>query len=141
MAPGVAALPTDLWIECLSFLSHADLARALCTCQALSKESVRAWRASCFRHWPRWASIAELSDCDWRRVTEFCCLRESERAVVIDPSAVLQHQDIIEDRHRAILAEWMCEVRLVDNSRHSGPIDCLTFHDLSFFVLSLSFHV
>ena len=112
MSAGFSALPTDLWIECLSFLPHGDLARALCTCKTLAKESAEAWKATCYRRWPRWAAIAAHPGSDWRRVTEFCCLRESEQAVTtIDPIATLsKSQDIVKERHRAILAEWMCEV-------------------------------
>jgi hypothetical protein len=110
MGFGASQLPTDLWVECLSFLSHADLGRALCTCRALAAVSNESWRAACYRRWPKWALIAEEAQAEWRRVYEFCSLRRAENAALPDLQAILKRQTVVRDRHRAILAEWMCEV-------------------------------
>lgn len=104
-------LPPELWADVLSFLSQADLGRALCTCRALARISQDAWRAACYRRWPAWAAIAEEPEAQWRRVYELLDLRESEQAAVIDLEALRKCQTVINGRHRAILTEWLCEAR------------------------------
>jgi hypothetical protein len=106
-------LPLEVWVEVISFLPHADLARALCTCRALARVGFQAWRAACYRRWPAWASVAEEPHADWRRTYELLLLRESERHVVTDVAAVRKQQNVVTERHRAILVEWLCEVRRI----------------------------
>lgn len=106
----VGQLPPELWIDVLSFLPHADLGNALCTCSALSKMGKDAWRAACWRRWPAWAAIADEPDAPWRRVYELLSLREGEAGLVTDVQRVNKTQTVVNSRHRGILAEWMCEV-------------------------------
>jgi F-box domain len=103
-------LPLELWVEVLSFLSHPDLARALCTSRALARIGFQAWRAACYRRWPAWASIADESEADWQRTYELLLLRESERDAIPDVAAVRKQQNMVTERHRTILVEWLCEV-------------------------------
>ena len=104
-------LTPELWADVLSFLSQADLGRALCTCRALAGISQDAWRAACYRRWSGWPAIAEEPEAQWRRVYELLDLRETEQAIVIDLGALRKRQTVINERHRAILTEWLCEVR------------------------------
>lgn len=103
-------LPADLWVDVLSFLPHADLGRALCTCRAMASIGSQAWRAACYRRWPAWAPIADEADTKWRRIYELLLLRDSEKSAVTEVAAVKNRQSVVNERHRAILAEWLCEV-------------------------------
>lgn len=108
--PGVG-LPPDLWVGILSFLPHADLGRALCTSRAICDVSQQAWRAACYRRWPRWAAIAAEPGAKWRRVYELLSLREDEASALVDVPAIRRTQTLVNEGHRAILTEWLCEVR------------------------------
>lgn len=115
--PVGAMLPSELWVQVISFLPHADLGRALCTCKALSSLGQEAWKAACYRRWPSWSVIADGPDAEWRRVYELLELRESEQAALPDVEAIRKCQTVINERHRAILTEWLYEVRTQNFSR------------------------
>lgn len=117
LQPVGAMLPSELWVQVLSFLPHADLGRALCICKALSGLTQEAWKAACYRRWPSWSVIADGPDAEWRRVFELLELRESEQAVLPDVEAIRKRQTVINERHRGILTEWMYEVRTQKLSR------------------------
>ena len=114
-------LPPEVWIKILSFLPHVDIARALCVCRSLNSISQEAYRAACFRRWPAWAPIAEYPGAKWSRVYELLQLRDAETAALLDVEKLGKCQTVINARHRAILTEWLCEVRKQSHSRHHLP--------------------
>ena len=106
--PTLAALPDELLLSILGRLPGRDLGHALCTCASLARLSNDAWRAACFRRWPRWSAIAAGGEEQpWRRVYELLTLRQGESAVCVE--AIRKRQGRVTERHRAILAEWICE--------------------------------
>lgn len=105
-----SSLPVEMWIQVLSFLDSQDLAKALCTCHGMSAISQDAWKAACYRKWPKWSSIAAEPNAQWRRVYEMLALRQVEVARLPDVRAARRLQTLVTDRHRSILAEWLCEV-------------------------------
>ncbi len=109
--PESAVLPTELWVQVISFLPRADLGAALCTCKTLSSLGEEVWKAACHRRWPSWALVADGGDAKWRRVYEYLELRESESAILPDVEAIRKRQTVINERHRGILTEWLYEVR------------------------------
>jgi hypothetical protein len=104
----------DLLVSILGHLGHSDLGCALCTCRATADVADDAWKAACYRRWPLWARRAEegaAAAADWRRTYELLELREGEARCVPDLGAIQRLQTRITEAHRAILAEWLCEVR------------------------------
>ena len=104
----------DILVSILGLLGHSDLGRALCTCRATADVADDAWKAACYRRWPLWARRAEegaTAAADWRRTYELLELREGEARCVPDLGAIHRLQTRITEAHRAILAEWLCEVR------------------------------
>jgi hypothetical protein len=69
------------------------------------------------------SAIAEGADVEWRRVFELLELRESEQAILPDVEAIRKRQTVINERHRAILTEWLYEVRKKNVSRHSPAVN------------------
>lgn len=115
MSNGAYIIPHELWVvKILPFVGEQDaasLARALCTCRAFSSSSQLVWKHTCFRIWPKWASIAsDPSNYNWRRTFELFQLREAEKDTIPDTKAIKITQTRITPRHRTILAEWLCEV-------------------------------
>lgn len=104
------ALPSEVWIEVLSRLNGQDLARALCTCKAFSRLQQPVWQAACFKRWNKWSSYLDPAS-HWRRQYELLCLRELAEQTVADVGQIRNAQQFVSDRHRAVLVEWMCEVR------------------------------
>lgn len=116
--PGDAQLPPELWVEVLAFLPHRDLVQALCACKTFQRIKDEVYRASCYRQWPSLAAIAEAPDAQWAMVFDLLAVREREPRVLTDVEALLKHQTVVTGRHRAILTEWLCEVRAQGVSRH-----------------------
>ena len=106
------SLPSELWVKVLSFLHHADIARASSTCQTLHRVKNEAFRAACYRQWPSWAAIAENPDAQWLSVYERLELRENESGTLQDAQSLWKYQPVIVEGHRSILAEWLIEVGL-----------------------------
>lgn len=107
----VLGLPQELLVEILGRLPARDLASALSSCRGLAGLKEAAWRAACFWRWPQWAAIAAEPAAQWRRQYELLSLREDEAGCVPSAAAVRKVQRNVTDRHRSILAEWLCEVR------------------------------
>lgn len=118
MGNSLLQLPSELIISILGNLPADDLARALSTCHGLQQLSDASWRGACERRWPRWAAIAAQAGtaCSdayqpscWRRQYELLSLREEEAASNVQQ--IRARQQVVNERHRAILTEWLCEVR------------------------------
>ena len=109
--PLLLGLPTELSIEILGRLEQQDLASAVCSCRALASLRELAWRSACFRRWPKWSAIACEPGAQWRRQYELLTLREAEAGTVCPVAVVRQTQQVVTERHRSILTEWLCEVR------------------------------
>jgi hypothetical protein len=127
----VLTLPDDLWIEILARLPPADLPAALAASpREFGRLAPWAWRALCFARWPASAATSAAAGvpiADWKRQAEFYALRDREEAVAATvgrpagPLAGAQRasagsppavpQPVVGPRHRAILVEWLAEVR------------------------------
>ena len=68
------------------------------------------WRLACQRRWPAWASIADCKETAWRRQYELFELRERELLAVPQLPALRRVQTVVNERHRAVLTEWLAEV-------------------------------
>jgi len=109
-----------------------DLGRALCAAPWLRELSAHAWAATVRRRWPVWAAIADAAhekkaiaellpnnnnpkakEIAWRRQAELFELREREELAVapLVGGAIAKRQEVVQPRHRAVLAEWLAEVR------------------------------
>lgn len=112
-----------------------DLGRALCAAPWLRELGAHAWAATVRRRWPRWAAIADAArekksadataaepiggngskaaETAWRRQAELFELREREELAVAPllNGAIAKKQAVVQPRHRAVLAEWLAEVR------------------------------
>lgn len=136
-----ADLPNDCIIDILSFVGASspstsgdlrDLGRALCAAPWLRELSAHAWAATVRRRWPRWSAIADAArekrstvaaepisggssaeETTWRRQAELFELREREELAVspLLNGAIAKKQTVVQPRHRAVLAEWLAEVR------------------------------
>lgn len=105
------ALPRELWGEVLSNLVGADLGRALCACRTFASVSSQCWQIACYKRWPQRAELAAEPGALWRRQYELLSLRDLSERNTIDVQAIRNIQPTITERHRMILAEWLCEVR------------------------------
>lgn len=103
-------IPNDLWVDILGRLEAEDLTRAVQACAHFQGLAGDAWRAACFRRWPRWAGVAAGPCVAWSRQHELLALREAEEAAVADVAAIKRRQGVVLESHRTILAEWLCEV-------------------------------
>jgi len=137
-----ADLPNDCIIDILSFVgtpssspsaageAFRDLGRALCAAPWLRELGVHAWAAAVRRRWPAWAAIADAArvkravaepsmgkaeEIAWRRQAELFELREREELAIapLAGGAIAKRQTVVQPRHRAVLAEWLAEVRKV----------------------------
>lgn len=114
------SLPDELLIEILSRLPAQAIASSLSCCRSLHAQSAAVWQASCSRRWPQWAAIAAEPGAQWRRQYELLLLREAEAACLPSVAAIRKVQKSVTERHRSILAEWLCEV-----SRRGGGGSCM----------------
>lgn len=105
------SLPSELIVDILGLLPARDLAAALCSCASLSALAPHAWQRACQHLWPAWAAIAAEPEAQWRRQYELLSLREAEAGCLPSVAAVRRAQQSVTERHRAILTEWLCEVR------------------------------
>ena len=105
------SLPSELIVDILGLLPARDLAAALCSCASLSALGPHAWQRACQNRWPAWAAIAAEPEAQWRRQYELLSLREAEAGCLPSVAAVRRTQQSVTERHRAILTEWLCEVR------------------------------
>lgn len=109
-----------------------DLGRALCAAPWLRELGEHAWAATVRRRWPRWAAIADAArekraiavepprcskaeEIAWRRQAELFELREREELAIapLAGGAIAKKQTVVQPRHRAVLAEWLAEVRAI----------------------------
>lgn len=109
-----------------------DLGRALCAAPWLRALGAHAWAATVRRRWPRWAAIADAArekraiavepprcskaeEIAWRRQAELFELREREELAIapLVGGAIAKKQTVVQPRHRAVLAEWLAEVRAI----------------------------
>jgi hypothetical protein len=112
----VGDMPPDIWIFIASHLGPSDLPAFLQACNFFSGLKRYCWKAVCERCFPEWTALmtAQLhsgGSIDYRQ----CCLlftqrgREKDSALV--PATLLEKQKLVRPRHRAILCEWLTEVR------------------------------
>jgi hypothetical protein len=104
-------------LACLSD-SPQSIGRSFCACKALFRHTEAVWRAAVRRRWPDWAaggpSVGDEYDGVaanwWRRQFELLELREAEPTALADPRDVRATEVVVNERHRSILVEWLCEV-------------------------------
>ena len=104
-------LPEDCWIAVIARLDSSDICRAICTCRAFALMSEDIWRAACELRWPGWAALANVPGVAWRRQFELLSLREREAGIIPDVAVIAQTQSLVKPYHRAVLTEWLAEVR------------------------------
>jgi len=114
LAAAMDAFPEDLWVLVLSHLQGRELGVALCATRQFTAIGPHAWRAACQRRWPAWACIADCKEAAWRRQYELFELRERELLAVPAVAALRRVQTVVNERHRAVLTEWLAEVRPTD---------------------------
>ncbi len=106
-------LPEDCWIAVIARLDSPDICRAICTCRAFALMSEDIWRAACELRWPGWAAVANVPGVAWRRQFELLSLREREAGIIPDVAVIMRTQSLVRPYHRAVLTEWLAEVRPV----------------------------
>lgn len=116
------SLPSELIVDILGLLPARDLAAALCSCASLSALGPHAWQRACQNRWPAWAAIAAEPEAQWRRQYELLSLREAEAGCLPSVAAVRRTQQSVTERHRAILTEWLCEVRAGGRAAGGGGL-------------------
>jgi hypothetical protein len=135
------ALPDDLWIEILARVPAAgdapSLGRALASTKWMHALTPWAWRGAVFARWPAWAAVAAGAGrgraassapppCPvpcWRRLYDMFALRQREMDAAQATAAAVagrrggatppaeQDAGAVTPRHRAVLVEWLAEVR------------------------------
>ena len=104
-------LPDELVMEILAHLQDKDLGVALCSSKRFYACREHIWKAACARRWPAWFAVAEGSEVPWRRGYELLSLRERELLAVPSLPAIEKMQTVVNARNRAVLTEWLAEVR------------------------------
>ena len=104
------SFPEDLWVLVLSNLQGRELGVALCATRQFFRMSQHVWHLACQKRWPAWTSIAESKEAVWRRQYELFELRERELLAVPQLPALRRMQTVVNERHRAVLTEWLAEV-------------------------------
>jgi hypothetical protein len=104
-------LPDEILIEVLSHLPEKDLGIALCSCKRFLALKEQIWKAACAKRWPQWYEVAQKSKLPWRREYELLSLRERELLVVPSLEVMKKMQTVVNEQNRAVLAEWLAEVR------------------------------
>ena len=105
------SLPQELWVEVLSHLEGKDIGRAVCSARLFSEQRDLVWRRACERRWPCWARVARAPDTQWKRQFELLELRQREQAVIPSIATIQRIQKVVTGGHRAVLTEWLAEVR------------------------------
>ena len=111
-------LPDELLIEVLSHLCDKDLGAALCSSKRFSVLKEQIWRAVCATRWPHWFAVTRSTQVPWRRQAELLSLRERELVVQPNQQAIQKTQTVVTPSNRAVLAEWLAEVRLGPSCSH-----------------------
>lgn len=104
-------LPDELLIEVLSHLPERSLGMALSSCKRFHACKEPVWKAACAKRWPQWYEVAQRTRLPWRREYELLSLRERELLVVPSAEAMKKTQTVVNEQNRAVLAEWLAEVR------------------------------
>lgn len=108
-----ALLPPELWVHIFSYLPKHDLNQALQACKAFSSISKDSWKAVCYRRWHGYATLANHSHSTrWEQTFDLLSMREQEKGFVADVNAIWDFQSEINASHRAILVEWLFEVKI-----------------------------
>ena len=113
-------LPDELLIEVLSHLCDRDLGAALCSSKRFSVLNEQIWRAVCAKRWPHWFAVTRTTQVPWRRQAELLSLRERELVVQPNQQAIQKTQTVVTPSNRAVLAEWLAEVRATPILRSSA---------------------
>ena len=114
-------LPDELLIEVLSHLCDRDLGAALCSSKRFSALKDHIWRAVCAKRWPHWFAVTRSTQVPWRRQAELLSLRERELLVQPNQQAIQKTQTVVTPNNRAVLAEWLAEVRVERFLLSSAP--------------------
>ena len=131
-------LPDDLWIEILGFVGAQDAAsmgRALCAAKWMAPYAPHAWRSAVVARWPAAAAVASAAGpvpC-WRKLYEMLALRQAEAdaAAAVTAAAAARggaRAASVTPVHRAVLVEWLAEVRVL--AQMAGPGRCTGFSRL-----------
>ena len=104
-------LPEDCWIAVIARLELPDICRAICASKAFALMAEDIWRAACELRWPAWTTLANVPGVAWRRQFELLSLREREEGTIPDVAITLRTQSLVRPYHRAVLTEWLAEVR------------------------------
>lgn len=108
-------LPGELWLAIFDKLHNKDdLDSVTATSRAFRALAPHIWRGQCIQAWPdlvaeleRKASTLQLGEDYWKSLHTLMRLRESDVSPV--PAS-----PTITERFRAIVVEWMMEVRACD---------------------------
>lgn len=112
-------LPDELLMEVLAHLKDRDLGVALCTSKRFFACKEPVWREASAKRWPAWYAVAQGSEIPWRRQYEMLSLRERELLVLPSLAAIQKKQTVVNAQNRAVLTEWLAEVRC-GPKMHSG---------------------
>jgi hypothetical protein len=111
----VPELPCELWIHIGHFLEIEDIARLCSVSKQLAKLQALILEQACYRRWPELIDVAqELRPKAWRHRWRQLAAHETELKQCPKPTdPASTKQPVVCSRHRAILVEWLIEVRKV----------------------------
>ena len=108
----LASCPRELWTLVLSNLSARQIAQAGLVCREWAGIQPAALQLACELRWPEWCSAARAPhSANWKRLHELFEQRERDHGAVGSLAGFGRTQKVVSPRHRAILAEWLIEVR------------------------------
>jgi hypothetical protein len=111
----VTELPCELWIFIGHFLEIEDIARLCSVSKQLAKLHALIMEQACYRRWPDLVDVAQgLKPKAWRHRWRQLVAHEAELKQwpkPNDPASI--KQPVVCTKHRAILVEWLIEVRKI----------------------------
>ena len=110
-------VPVELWIQVLSHLPCRDIATTATVCKSFAAVQQEVLHQACSRRFPEWTQASRApTDANWKRLYDVFEQRERDYTAVASQAAVAQTQKVVLPSHRAVLAEWLIEVRLSADS-------------------------
>lgn len=116
-------LPGELWLFIFDKLTEkSDIESIIATSRSFRALAPLIWRGQCMQKWPnivlrveQQSSVQELGADYWKSLHTLLRLRESDVSPIPSSSTILP-------RFRAIVVEWMMEVRALAVARRNGVV-------------------
>ena len=103
--------PTECWEQILCHLPCRQIAAAATVCKEFARIQPAVLQRACQLRFPEWSQAAQApQDTNWKRLYDLLEQRERDYAAVGSQAGIARTQKVVNERHRAVLAEWLIEV-------------------------------